>query len=96
MTQTIQTFMGTDFFTRRFFERVTDTHVVIPDVRYKHDVDEIHSRGGITIRIVRPGGPQHESEIHIDTLVTTHVIENTGTIETLEKKINILINGSTC
>ena len=95
LTRTIQAFMGTDFFTRRFFECVTDTHVVIPDVRYEHDVDEIHARGGITIRIVRPDGPQYESESHIDMLQTTHVIENTETIDVLEKKINLLINGTT-
>jgi hypothetical protein len=61
LTHQIKEYMGQDFFTRRFFaEWDGKTPLVIPDIRYSSDVDEIHKRGGVTIRIIRPGVVLHE------------------------------------
>lgn len=88
LTQRIKEFMGDDFFTRRFFaEWDGKTDIVIPDVRYAPDVDEIHRRGGITIKIIRSGIPLHEFESEIGTLSTTWTIENDGTEDDLHRKI---------
>jgi hypothetical protein len=84
--------MGNDFFTRRFFDDVQPgTHIVIPDVRYAHDVEEIHRRGGITIRVTRELGPAYDFESHIDTLKTTYVLNNDGTTDELVQKASRLV-----
>ena len=50
--------MGKDFFTKRLFNRydmdVIPRSIVIPDIRYVHDIHEIQKRGGIVIKIIRP------------------------------------------
>lgn len=92
MTHAVREFMGTNFFTRRFFDTWDGSPVVIPDVRYESDLEEIHHRGGITIKIVRNGGPRHTFEDVVDLFQTTYVIENNGTIEELGQKINDILN----
>lgn len=87
MTESIKQFMGSDFFTRRFFETWDGTPVVIPDVRYKGDVDEIHKRGGITIKVLRIGTPYHSFESEVDTLRTTFEVRNDETIDEFRSKI---------
>lgn len=92
MTHTMRMHMGADFFTRRFFETIgTAPDVVIPDVRYAHDIVEIHRRGGITIRVTRDDGPGYEFEDHIDALNTTHVVHNGGTVDELRQKACLLV-----
>lgn len=92
LTQRIREFMGFDFFTRRFYtEWDGKTPIVIPDVRYEGDVEEIHRRGGITIKIIRSGGPLHEFENEIALLKTTYTLENNGTIEDLHQKIKAIL-----
>ena len=88
LTHQIKEYMGQVFFTRRFFaEWDGKTPLVIPDIRYSSDVDEIHKRGGVTIRIIRPGVVLHEFENEIEKLKTTWTVVNDGTIEELEAKI---------
>ena len=88
LTQKLKDYMGEDFFTRRFFaEWDGKTPIVIPDVRYAADVEEIHRRGGVTIKITRAGVPLHEFESEIPLLRTTWAIENNGTEEELCAKI---------
>jgi len=77
LTRAIQDKMGPSFFTRRLFDSLPENaRVVIPDVRYKHDIDEIHRRGGVTIKVTREGVPQFEHENHIDALKTTYTFSN--------------------
>jgi hypothetical protein len=96
MTNSLRSFMGADFFTRRFFETLEVSEgpegpcVVVPDVRYQEDIREIHKRGGITIKITRPGMPQHVFESGVDDLETTWVVSNDGTVEELCGKIDSL------
>ena len=88
LTQKLKDYMGEDFFTRRFFaEWDGKTPIVIPDVRYADDVAEIHRRGGVTIKIIRPGVLLHEFESQIGMIETTWTVENTGTEEELQQKI---------
>lgn len=87
LTQTMRECMGSDFFTRRFFDSWDGESVVIPDVRFDVDVQEIHKRGGMTIKIVREGGPDHVFEFTIDSLQTHHVIHNNGTIDDLKRSV---------
>ena len=94
MTHMMRMHMGSDFFTRRFFETYNDDLVVIPDVRYAHDIEEIHRRGGTTIHITRATGPAYDFESHIDLLETTHTIQNDGTAEELRRKACRLVNGT--
>lgn len=92
LTHQIKEYMGQDFFTRRFFaEWDGKTPIVIPDVRYSQDIDEIHRRGGVTIKIIRPGTVLHEFENEIDGLRATWTIVNDGTIDELEAKIKELL-----
>lgn len=93
MTQSVRQFMGSDFFTRRFFDSWDGKPVVIPDVRFEHDVHEIHRRGGFTIKVTRDAAPNHVFEIGVDSLVTTFTVENNGTLESLQNKISEIING---
>lgn len=92
LTHQIKEYMGQDFFTRRFFaEWDGRTPIVIPDIRYGSDVDEIHRRGGVTIRIIRPGVVLHEFENGIESLQTTWTVVNDGTVGELELKIKELL-----
>lgn len=93
MTHSVRQFMGSDFFTRRFFDSWDGHPTVIPDVRFDHDVEEIHRRGGFTLKITRENAPQHFFESNIDSIQTKFTVENNDTIENLEKKIFETING---
>lgn len=87
---------GTDFFTKSLYAKAeaagmamegADKVLIIPDVRYTHDITEIHRRGGVVWKVVRELGaagysPQ-EGEQHIDALTGDAVIENNGTISDL-------------
>jgi dephospho-CoA kinase len=85
MTNSIHEFMGFDFFIHRLFETWDGTRIVIPDVRYETDIQEIHRRGGITIKIIRDGSSNHIFENGIDQLSTTFTIKNNGSIEEFKK-----------
>lgn len=87
LTESIKQFMGEDFFTRRFFDTWDGTPIVIPDVRYESDVEAIHQRGGVTIKILRTGTPYHPFESEVDTAQTTFTVRNDGTIDEFRSKI---------
>jgi hypothetical protein len=94
LTNSLKKLNGSDFFIRRFFETWDGSATVIPDVRYASDVNEIHSRGGITIKIERHGGPRHEFENEIDDITTTYVIQNSGSVSDLISAVRDLQSGS--
>jgi hypothetical protein len=67
---------------------------VITDVRFPNEADYIRSRGGILVRIDRPGvGPvnSHPSETAIDHLPADVYLTNDGTLPDLYAKIEMLI-----
>lgn len=76
-----------DFFVKRLFEEWQGEPLVIPDVRYQYEIDAIHERGGITIKITRPDCLKIPEEDHIDDLRTTKTIENNGTFQQLHLKV---------
>ena len=64
------------------------------DVRFENEADFIRKRGGIIIRIKRPGqlcDDIHESELNQFQIRADYEVVNAGTIEDLHKKILNLI-----
>ena len=90
VAQTTRMFIANDFFVRRLFDSWEGDPIVIPDVRYKHEVDAIHARGGITIKITREGVHKHDIEFTVDELETTYEITNNGSLDSLRRQIDSL------
>jgi dephospho-CoA kinase len=88
VAQTTRLFVANDFFVRRLFDSWEGDAIVIPDVRYKHEVDAIHARGGITIKITREGIKKHDIEFTVDELETTYQILNNGTLDDLRRQVD--------
>jgi hypothetical protein len=88
ITHDTMDFMGRDFFTRRFWSSYDGARIIIPDVRYEHDLAWIRERGGIIVKITRPQyALAHEAEAHIDGLIGDTEIINNGTLADFEEKI---------
>lgn len=69
---------------------------VISDVRYPNELAAIRRRGGMYVRVTRPGvGPAngHESETAIADIAPDAAITNDGSIEDLQDAITNLIGG---
>lgn len=67
---------------------------IITDVRFPNEVKAIEDRGGMIIRIERPGIElgTHASETALDDHVFKHTIINDGTIEDLVQKVKHVLN----
>jgi hypothetical protein len=87
LTQAMRQSMGGNFFTKSFFDSWDGSPIVIPDVRFVDDIKEIHTRGGVTIKITRQGVPDHLFEYTIDSASTMYEVANDGTIDELRVKI---------
>ncbi len=64
--------------------------VVLTDVRFPNEADAIRARGGVVVRVTRPGvGPVngHVSETAMDDYVPDVVIANDGTLDDLHAAI---------
>lgn len=90
---------GVDFFSKQLFQKYDDRtflgkYVIIPDVRYEHDIHEIHKRGGIVIKIIRtsPHIPLHEWENKIDRLNGDYAINNDKDIGHLQNEVNRIVH----
>ena len=67
---------------------------IITDTRFENELEAVKKRGGITIRVNRPGltKSNHLSETSLDSAEFDYEIDNNGTISDLIDKIrNILI-----
>jgi hypothetical protein len=78
-----------------FADYTTDSNWIITDVRFPNEAQAIKDRGGIVIRIERPGGESHcggahASETALDDYDFDIVINNDGTIEELIDKVKQL------
>jgi hypothetical protein len=67
----------------------------ITDCRFPNEAVAIRDRGGLLLRVVRPGlaanaYSHHSSEQFIDTLEVDHEIVNDGTVEQLHAKVHAL------
>jgi hypothetical protein len=67
--------------------------VVFTDVRFQNEANFVRHKGGIIVRIVRPGiiSGNHESELKQADIPADIEIVNDGTIEDLHNKIRNLI-----
>lgn len=96
LTDYMMNYMGNDFFTKILFNHYDSgkysDHIIIPDIRYPHDIVEIQKRGGIVIKIERPNNPiRHEFEKHIDNLEGNMTIVNDKGLDHLHEKINQIL-----
>lgn len=70
---------------------------IITDMRFPNEMEAIEERGGITIRVERPGADvgTHPSETALDDAEFHYTIENDGTLEELIEKVKkvLLIEG---
>ncbi len=67
-----------------------DAKVVVTDCRFKNEADAIRDRGGLLVRIHRPGiGPinDHISEIGLDKYPFDYHIDNDGTLDEYKELI---------
>jgi hypothetical protein len=90
LTSSMQRDFPPDFFFSRLVARlpVIARGVIVPDVRYRHDVDNIRQRGGIVIKISRDHPPvRHAHEHAIDALHGDMLLENNETLEAFEKRV---------
>lgn len=87
---------GTDFFSRKMYFEEVPKHpnktIIIPDVRYAHDIRMIHEQGGYIIKVVctsdrNPPPPRHVWEDPIDSMEGDVCIENNGTLDELETTV---------
>jgi dephospho-CoA kinase len=86
--------MGTDFFTRRLFDNLAiDDKVIISDLRYQNDIEEIKKRNGIVIKVLRDIEPNHNWESHIDNFTDNinYTINNNGSLKDLYNQIDQII-----
>lgn len=91
---------GCNFFSKQVFYAYDHgafggKHVVIPDIRYEHDLQEIRQRGGVIVKVSRPYSlevPCHPWEAHIDHLEGDYSIFNHGSTEDLRQKVIQVFN----
>jgi hypothetical protein len=93
LTDYMMKYMGNNFFTKKLYHSYDENqfgkYIIIPDVRYEHDILEIQKRNGIIIKIERPNNVyRHTFENHIDYLKGTYRIVNDGLLEDLKEKVN--------
>ena len=75
--------------TRKFYAE--DMPIVVTDVRFPNEVDAIRRKGGILVRVVRPGtGPvnAHASETAVDDVRPDWTFTNDSTIEALHASVD--------
>lgn len=67
------------------------TRTVVPDVRFRNEVDAIEAAGGLVVRVVRDGAglsgeaASHASETELDGWDAPVTVENNGTLEDLAR-----------
>lgn len=96
LTDYMMKYMGNDFFTRQLYNCYTDGEfIIIPDIRYEHDIEEIHRRNGIVIKVERPfSNVSHKFEGQVDNLNYDYLIKNSGTIEDMKYSVNLIMVGN--
>jgi len=67
-----------------------DANIVISDVRFLHEADEVRRRGGKIVMVRRPGYPvdlSHESERSIEEIKPYYVLRNASGLKELEEDV---------
>lgn len=68
--------------------------IAVADVRFPNEAQAIVDRGGIIVRIQRPGvGPAnaHPSETSLDDWPWDYIVQNDGTLEDLSRKVREVV-----
>lgn len=68
--------------------------IVITDVRFPNEADAVRARGGMVIKVIRPGmdsSDTHASEAGVDAIVPDAVVMNDGTLEQLYERVDLVI-----
>jgi hypothetical protein len=88
---------GENFWTDKLFDSLSpELNYVIPDVRFRNEAEAIQERGGVLIKITRPGrnGDGHPSETSLaDFDGWDLVYDNTGSIPELESVVVEFVRG---
>lgn len=89
-------FHGTNYWIEKLNQKILVDHgnvVIIPDVRFKNEVDYIQSLNGIMIKISRPvDSGNHSSEIDLDNMKFKHTIHNNSSIAAFQSTIEVLLH----
>lgn len=89
LTRFMQAQVGPKYFVNKLFESWDgQSDIVIPDVRYLHDIEEIKRRGGITVKVTRIEGPLHSWEDNIDSLACDFHVTNSGSLGDLRAQVD--------
>lgn len=90
---------GKDFFSRQLYNQYdhgtfSKKVVIIPDVRYEHDIQEIRKRGGVVIKVLRtsPSIPLHPWEDNIECLQGDYEIQNNKDLHWLVDQVNQILH----
>lgn len=88
--------LGQNFWVNATFQYYNkDDHFIVPDMRFSNELEAIKSRGGLLIRIERPGLDlldQHPSETSLNEYKDwNEVIVNDGTLEDLREKVKEIV-----
>lgn len=86
-----------DFWVKALFNTYHDGNIIIADVRFPNEAEAIKERGGILIRIERPGAGagNHISETALDNYTGWDiVIDNVGTMEDLFNVVKFHVHNS--
>lgn len=97
ITSDTMKYMGMHFFTRLLYEKYEQgqlgKYIIIPDIRYEHDIEEIKKRGGIVFKIERSALPfRYECEDHLDAIHDLPTISNNTTVQDLKKNVEQLLH----
>lgn len=87
--------LGTDIWVNTALDNAHGD-IVVTDVRFPNEVRGIEERGGIVIRIIRPGiGPKndHASETSLDNYDFNYWVTNDGTSEQLQERVVRMVRG---
>lgn len=94
-TEGVREVLGPDTWVRRLMgSLLPDTRYVITDVRFLNECVAIQARGGVVIRITRPGVPllDHPSESQIDDLPVNFEITNDNRADLFQDAIKAVVN----
>lgn len=99
-TEAVQGTFGKDFWIKAWRQIYNEIkladNVVVADVRFEHEADEIRAQGGTIVHLVRmgldtAGIPGHSSEAGIRRDPLDYIIINGGTVEDLYAQLDGLV-----
>lgn len=68
---------------------------VVTDIRFRNEARLVQTRGGVVLRVVRPGLPNddtHDSETSLNDWECDYIIQNDGTLDDLRNEVNRILD----